>query len=219
MKPEVGDYVVVTTRGSSWDQERGYVREQRDSALRNLVLFDRGDQGYFGDRELSVVESARSANGETVEEDVSASEAWIIAVTDEIKDLLLSKNRKYGNSALEPTRIFSKADNIEQIRVRIDDKLSRIVSAPENEDEDVINDLIGYLFLLKIALAQAPGSEEIVAGEVRILKPGDLVRQDSWRAGKYYKVDSIFNGKVWFSNENGSVYNASYDLDDNWIWQ
>lgn len=65
--------------------------------------------------------------------------------------LLIEKNRKYGDSALNPARIFSKASNIEQIKVRIDDKLSRIKNAQDDEDEDVIADLIGYLVLLTIA--------------------------------------------------------------------
>lgn len=69
-----------------------------------------------------------------------------------VETLLLAKNRKYGNSALNPTRVFSKTDPVEQIRVRIDDKLSRIKSAQSDEDEDVILDLLGYLVLLKIAL-------------------------------------------------------------------
>jgi len=68
-----------------------------------------------------------------------------------IRDLLISKNEKYGNSALEPLRVFSKASNVEQILVRIDDKLSRIKSASSLEDEDVVLDLIGYLLLLRIA--------------------------------------------------------------------
>lgn len=71
---------------------------------------------------------------------------------DEIKEMLLDKNRKYGNSALEPTRVFSKASNVEQIKVRLDDKISRLKNQQIDEDEDVINDLIGYLILLKIAL-------------------------------------------------------------------
>jgi hypothetical protein len=70
---------------------------------------------------------------------------------DEIKAMLLMKNRKYGDSALNPIRIFSKADSIEQIKVRIDDKLNRLKNRQNDEDEDVINDLIGYLILLKIA--------------------------------------------------------------------
>lgn len=68
-----------------------------------------------------------------------------------VKDLLLSKNRKYGNSALNPKRIFSKANPIEQLNVRIDDKLSRQESSQYDEDEDVDLDLIGYLILRRIA--------------------------------------------------------------------
>jgi hypothetical protein len=70
---------------------------------------------------------------------------------DAIKELLLEKNRKYGNSALSPLRIFSKADCIEQINVRIDDKLSRIKNAQDDEDEDVEKDLIGYMILKRVA--------------------------------------------------------------------
>lgn len=73
-------------------------------------------------------------------------------VCNEIKNLLLSKNRKYGDSALNPTRIFSKADNLEQINIRIDDKLSRIAFRQNDEDEDVEMDLIGYLILKQVAL-------------------------------------------------------------------
>lgn len=78
----------------------------------------------------------------------------IIQICDSIKELLIAKNAKYGDSALNPTRIFSSASSIEQLFVRIDDKLSRIskgVGLIAN-DEDVLMDLIGYLVLLKIAL-------------------------------------------------------------------
>lgn len=68
-----------------------------------------------------------------------------------IFSMLVAKNRKYGDSALNPVRIFSKASNIEQLKVRLDDKLSRIKNAQDDEDEDVIADLIGYLVLLTIA--------------------------------------------------------------------
>ena len=77
----------------------------------------------------------------------------IESTCDSIKQLLLNKNAKYGNSALNPVRVFSKADNVEQLLVRIDDKLSRIArgAGMEGTDEDTLNDLIGYLILLKIA--------------------------------------------------------------------
>jgi hypothetical protein len=72
-------------------------------------------------------------------------------VCDEIKDLLVTKNQRYGNSALEPKRVFSKASPEEQIKVRIDDKLSRIAqSGTEGVDEDTLQDLIGYLILWKV---------------------------------------------------------------------
>jgi hypothetical protein len=84
------------------------------------------------------------------------TQADISLVCNEIKELLLEKNRKYGDSALTPSRIFSKADSIEQLLVRIDDKLNRIQKGAGllATDEDIIQDLIGYLVLLKIAIAR-----------------------------------------------------------------
>ena len=87
---------------------------------------------------------------------LTETQSQISAICDDIKELLLYKNKKYGNSALKPVRIFSKSDNVEQILVRIDDKLNRVQQGAGllDEDEDVIIDLIGYLVLLKIALAK-----------------------------------------------------------------
>ncbi len=82
------------------------------------------------------------------------SEMKISGVCDDIKELLINKNRKYGNSALKPCRVFSKASPVEQLLVRIDDKLNRIMQGAGllANDEDVVNDLIGYLVLLKIGM-------------------------------------------------------------------
>lgn len=79
------------------------------------------------------------------------TETSIQRVMSEIQDMLIAKNRAYGDSALEPVRIFSKTDTIEQIYVRIDDKLSRIKRGHEYPGDDTISDLIGYLVLLLIA--------------------------------------------------------------------
>lgn len=77
-------------------------------------------------------------------------EEAITKVLVETKEMLLEKNKKYGDSATNPVRIFSKSDRIEQIKVRIDDKLSRIVRNNGcEEDEDVKKDLIGYFVILK----------------------------------------------------------------------
>ena len=72
----------------------------------------------------------------------------------DILDLLLDKNIAYGNSALEPVRIFSTASTKEQILVRVDDKLSRIQRGSEYPGDDTVNDLIGYLVLLKVAMTE-----------------------------------------------------------------
>lgn len=68
-----------------------------------------------------------------------------------IEKMLIEKNRAYGDSALEPVRIFSKSNTIEQLYVRIDDKLSRVEGGHEYPGDDTIKDLIGYLVLLLIA--------------------------------------------------------------------
>ena len=79
--------------------------------------------------------------------------ADIARVCDRVKQLLLQKNMQYGDSALNPIRVLSKAGPIEQILVRIDDKLNRIKQGNIlGDDEDVVMDLIGYFVLLKIAL-------------------------------------------------------------------
>ena len=84
-------------------------------------------------------------------------------VCSEIAELLISKNKKYGNSALEPRRIFSKASSIEQINVRIDDKLSRIANRQSDEDEDVEKDLIGYLVLKRVCINLKKKAEQEVS--------------------------------------------------------
>lgn len=85
---------------------------------------------------------------------IEQTQADIATICNSIKELLLEKNRKYGDSALNPVRIFSKSDPVEQIKVRLDDKLSRIRNQQTDEDEDVIDDAIGYLVLLKVAQMQ-----------------------------------------------------------------
>ena len=74
----------------------------------------------------------------------------------EVLDLLIQKNKQYGDSAMNPTRIFAKGSAEDLIRVRIDDKLNRLLQGDNSieRDEDVILDLIGYLVLLLIAIRE-----------------------------------------------------------------
>lgn len=73
---------------------------------------------------------------------------------------LLKKNRTYGDSAIHPQRVFSKADPLEQIAVRLDDKISRLVNMGglvkvmeerAQDGEDVVQDMLGYLVLAQVA--------------------------------------------------------------------
>jgi len=71
----------------------------------------------------------------------------ISAVYDSLKSLVIYKNEKYGNSALEPLGIFSKNSSTNSILIRLDDKLQRIKNANELRKNDVC-DIMGYLCLL-----------------------------------------------------------------------
>ena len=86
----------------------------------------------------------------------------VSSILDEIRDILVSKNEKYGNSALEPIGVFSKLSPKEGLLIRIDDKLKRIKNGSlDKDDEDVVNDLIGYLVLLKIHANREQSFDEL----------------------------------------------------------
>tara|TARA_R110001632_G_scaffold102278_4_gene210469 strand:+ start:4810 stop:5091 length:282 start_codon:yes stop_codon:yes gene_type:complete len=72
---------------------------------------------------------------------------------DKVKDLLIEKNKSYGDSALKPAKIFARGSAVDNLTARIDDKLMRIENKGiTDKTEDTLDDLIGYLILLKLAL-------------------------------------------------------------------
>ena len=77
----------------------------------------------------------------------------IIEITEAMRDLILYKNEKYGDSALHPKRIFHKGNAVSSILIRLDDKLSRVM---ENNDQlprvNDVADIIGYCTLLLIGM-------------------------------------------------------------------
>jgi hypothetical protein len=80
---------------------------------------------------------------------------YILEVSTEVTNLLLEKNDAYGDSALYPVGIFSRGNAVDSLCARIDDKLMRIKSRGITDaTEDTVQDLIGYLILLKIAIRQ-----------------------------------------------------------------
>ncbi len=84
---------------------------------------------------------------------MSSSKDKIIEITDSMRDLLLYKNEKYGDSALSPNNVFYKGDSTNSILIRLDDKIGRIKSNsnPEPRINDVC-DIIGYCTLLLISM-------------------------------------------------------------------
>jgi hypothetical protein len=81
--------------------------------------------------------------------EITTQEA-IVIVCDSIRDMLVDKNRKYGDSAISPLNIFFRGSPEDALRVRMDDKISRIANQQPDEDEDPYDDLIGYLILYKV---------------------------------------------------------------------
>lgn len=84
---------------------------------------------------------------------MSNTQEKIVEVTDSIKELLLYKNSKYGDSAINPKKIFYKGDSTNSILIRLDDKIGRVVSNPDDKPRiNDIADITGYCILLLISL-------------------------------------------------------------------
>lgn len=94
----------------------------------------------------------------------------IKAAGQEVIDLLIEKNKSYGDSALEPANIFAKGDAVENLCARIDDKLMRIKTQGfRGYGEDNIKDLTGYFILLKIAIANEDSNSALQDWQSEIL--------------------------------------------------
>lgn len=89
--------------------------------------------------------------------DLDAPSAFdILAVCMELAIFLMGKNKAYGDSALDPVRIMSSSDPAEQLRVRMDDKLSRLMRGHAG-GEDALKDLVGYWVLMRVAEKRTGG--------------------------------------------------------------
>lgn len=93
----------------------------------------------------------KSENYEPTYLKLSESQKKIVEVCDSMKDLLLYKNQKYGDSALNPNNVFYKGDATNSIKIRLDDKIGRIKNCEETRINDVA-DVIGYCTLLLVSI-------------------------------------------------------------------
>jgi hypothetical protein len=64
--------------------------------------------------------------------------------------VLREKNKRYGNSALEPAGVFYPGSASDSIRIRLDDKLKRVMNSKELRKNDLF-DILGYMVLLCIS--------------------------------------------------------------------
>lgn len=84
---------------------------------------------------------------------IISTQQKIAELTEAIRDLLLYKNQKYGDSALDPKKIFYKGDARNSILIRLDDKLGRIMTNTDNTPRiNDVADIIGYCTLLLISM-------------------------------------------------------------------
>ena len=83
-------------------------------------------------------------------------------------NLLAEKNEQYGDSAFDPIRVFSKLGPDAGLRVRIDDKLSRLMRGNDTieSDIDVIEDLIGYFILLRLTMEEYPEDDDEIVVKI-----------------------------------------------------
>ena len=117
--------------------------------------------GVMSDLHRMALGVGKDPNGKDQYEAVYSTQDLIRIKCDECKELLLEKNREYGDSALHPLGIFSKLNAIEAIKIRIDDKLARIqFSGQKNIKEDTVLDLIGYLVLMRVCEAANNSNRE-----------------------------------------------------------
>ena len=124
--------------------------------LKTEIKLCANDEHCFYTHPDNVIELTNETAETFKKENKTESEVFatnLDAIIKEISDLLKSKNKAYGNSALKPAKIFSQLDATESLCSRIDDKLMRIKNRGINDaTEDTVDDLIGYLLLLKMSM-------------------------------------------------------------------
>ena len=80
-----------------------------------------------------------------------STQEGITRVFDSMKEVVIEENRRYGDSALSPKQVFSKLDSEEGIKIRIDDKISRIMNNNGEIRKNDVADLMGCLALFSVS--------------------------------------------------------------------
>ena len=109
-----------------------------------MFIINLGDHAVTGRIKMSEIINSDLCRNETEEK--------IYNVCMDLAVFLIEKNRRYGNSAIKPIRVLSKANEQEQIFIRMDDKLSRLMSMDASIDDkyEALKDFVGYWVLLEV---------------------------------------------------------------------
>jgi hypothetical protein len=155
---------VASTGAESGDAMRHAVHESAlewalESAARIVDAFPHipdGERFARAAQALGYLEAARWSLAACEPKSRREFNDSVSKVLDLVGETLRQKNIEYGNSALSPIRVFSKAPATDGLCVRIDDKLSRIQTTGYGKrGEDTLLDLICYLVLLYMGEEQA----------------------------------------------------------------
>lgn len=91
-----------------------------------------------------IVECEEKSNTLKHQDNIKSNLCDFKKITDSLAELLEYKNKKYGDSALNPMNIFQGKTKVGQ---RVDDKLARVKNSSKLMKNDIA-DLIGYLTLI-----------------------------------------------------------------------
>ena len=99
---------------------------------------------------ILVIGDNKKFNSEINEDQLEELNELVNHKAHDLIEHVISKNRKYGNSALSPIRIMSSADKLEQLYIRLDDKFNRLINRQNDDDEDLPFDVAGYFILIYV---------------------------------------------------------------------
>lgn len=151
-KPKYGKKCLICKQSYIIPKEKLYENfvctDCRNKLFERANRYDKQEEKKMPKEEVNMAEDIRDYNL-----GLSDSQKRIVEITEGMKDLLLYKNKKYGDSALKPKHRFYKGDSTNSILIRLDDKIGRIES---NTDElpsvNDVADIIGYLTLLLVSM-------------------------------------------------------------------
>jgi len=111
-------------------------KELELEGLRRRLDLDEEDEDY------ELIE-----DGET---NLTETQQKISDICNNLKDFLIEKNKRYGNSALEPMKIFGDFDAEDLLKIRLTDKIMRIKNSEIDRKNDY-TDMLGYIILLCVS--------------------------------------------------------------------